>query len=452
MSAEHQPLPDDVDALKALVLASRAEVEHLKLIIAKLKRLQFGRHSEKLDHEIEQLELRLEELQVSAVPAPSTSVEKPARQAPARKPLPEHLPRTRIEHTPACACPDCGAAMRQIGEDVSEVLDYVPARFRVIQHVRPKLACPACERIVQVPAPSRPIERGLAGAGLLAHVLVSKYADHLPLYRQAQIYAREGVPIERSTMAEWVAGCFRLLDPLVEALAGYVMSGGKLHADDTPVPVLDPGRGRTKTGRLWTYVRDDRAAGSDQAPAVLLRYAPDRSGERPENTWRRSAVSCRPTPMLDSDTSTRTAESARRRAGRTRGAVSMTFTRPTLRRSRARRSSVSARSTRSKPTFAANHLMRGRRSARRAPDRCSSRCASGYTTRSRALRRSRHWRWRSATCSRAGRRSPATWTMAASRSTTTPLSERCAWSRSGARTTSSAVPMPEASVPRPSTA
>ena len=281
MSAEHQPLPDDVDALKALVLASRAEVEHLKLIIAKLKRLQFGRHSEKLDHEIEQLELRLEELQVSAVPAPSTSVEKPARQAPARKPLPEHLPRTRIEHTPACACPDCGAAMRQIGEDVSEVLDYVPARFRVIQHVRPKLACPACERIVQVPAPSRPIERGLAGAGLLAHVLVSKYADHLPLYRQAQIYAREGVPIERSTMAEWVAGCFRLLDPLVEALAGYVMSGGKLHADDTPVPVLDPGRGRTKTGRLWTYVRDDRAAGSDQAPAVLLRYAPDRSGERP---------------------------------------------------------------------------------------------------------------------------------------------------------------------------
>jgi transposase len=138
--------------------------------------------------------------------------------------------------------------MRQIGEDVAEVLDYVPARFRVIQHVRPKLACPVCERIVQVPAPSRPIERGLAGAGLLAHVLVSKYADHLPLYRQAQIYAREGVSIERSTMAEWVAGCFRLLDPLVEALAGYVMAAGKLHADDTPVPVLDPGRGRTKTG------------------------------------------------------------------------------------------------------------------------------------------------------------------------------------------------------------
>ena len=288
MSAEHTPIPEDVDALKALVLAQQSllseravEIEHLKLVIAKLQRLQFGRRSEKLDREIEQLELRLEELQVSAVPVTPHTIEKPAAQAPVRRPLPEHLPRTRVEHTPACACPDCGAAMRKIGEDVAEVLDYVPARFRVIQHVRPKLACSACERIVQVGAPSRPIARGIAGAGLLAHVLVSKYADHLPLYRQAQIYAREGVEIERSTMAEWVAGCFRLLDPLVEALGRYVMSTGKLHADDTPVPVLDPGRGRTKTGRLWTYVRDDRPAGSDEAAAVLFRYAPDRSGERP---------------------------------------------------------------------------------------------------------------------------------------------------------------------------
>ncbi len=288
MSAEHTPIPEDVDALKAQVLAQQSllseravENEHLKLVIAKLQRLQFGRRSEKLDREIEQLELRLEELQVSAVPVTPHTIEKPAAQAPVRRPLPEHLPRTRVEHTPACACPDCGAAMRKIGEDVAEVLDYVPARFRVIQHVRPKLACSACERIVQVGAPSRPIARGIAGAGLLAHVLVSKYADHLPLYRQAQIYAREGVEIERSTMAEWVAGCFRLLDPLVEALGRYVMSTGKLHADDTPVPVLDPGRGRTKTGRLWTYVRDDRPAASDEAAAVLFRYATDRSGERP---------------------------------------------------------------------------------------------------------------------------------------------------------------------------
>jgi transposase len=282
MNAEHAALPDDIDALKALIVAQQAllseravEIEHLNLIIAKLKRLQFGRRSEKLDREIEQLELRLEELQVSVVPPVPQRVEKSPAQTPVRRPLPEHLPRTRVEHTPACACPDCGTAMRRIGEDVAEILEYLPERFRVIQHVRPKLACPECERIVQVEAPSRPIARGLAGPGLLAHVLVAKYCDHLPLY------AREGVELERSTMAEWVAGCFRLLEPLVEALARYVMTAHKLHADDTPVPVLEPGRGRTKTGRLWTYVRDDRPAASAEAAAVLFRYAPDRKGERP---------------------------------------------------------------------------------------------------------------------------------------------------------------------------
>jgi transposase len=293
MNAEHAALPDDIDALKALIVAQQAllseravEIEHLNLIIAKLKRLQFGRRSEKMDREIEQLELRLEELQVSAVAEAPISAEKSPARTPVRRPLPEHLPRTRVEHTPACACPDCGAAMRRIGEDVAEMLEYVPERFRVIQHVRPKLACPACERIVQMEAPSRPIARGLAGPGLLAHVLVAKYCDHLPLYRQAQIYAREGVELERSTMAEWVAGCFRLLEPLVEALARYVMTAHKLHADDTPVPVLEPGRGRTKTGRLWTYVRDDRPAASAEAAAVLFRYAPDRKGERPREHLR----------------------------------------------------------------------------------------------------------------------------------------------------------------------
>ena len=282
-------LPDDVAALKALVLEQRAqlatrvaEIEQLKLLIAKLRRMQFGRSSERLDQQIEQMELRLEELQSAQAELPS--VAKPQveeKSKPVRRPLPEHLPRERVVHEPACTCPDCGQVMKRIGEDVSEVLDYVPARFRVIRHVRPKLACPACERIVQVQAPSRPIDRGMAGAGLLAHVLVSKYADHLPLYRQAQIYAREGVELERSTLAEWVGGCHRLLDPLIEALAGYVLKPGKLHADDTPVPVLDPGRGKTKTGRLWTYVRDDRPAASSDPPAVLFRYSPDRRGERP---------------------------------------------------------------------------------------------------------------------------------------------------------------------------
>jgi transposase len=282
-------LPDDVQALKALVLEQRAqlatrvaEIEQLKLLIAKFRRMQFGRSSERLDRQIEQMELRLEELQTAQAELPAAA--KPRieeKSKPVRRPLPEHLPREHVVHEPSCACPDCSTTMKRIGEDVSEVLDYVPARFRVIRHVRPKLACPECERIVQVEAPSRPIDRGLAGPGLLAHVLVSKYADHLPLYRQAQIYAREGVELERSTLAEWVGGCFRLLDPLIESLASYVLKPGKLHADDTPVPVLDPGRGKTKTGRLWTYVRDDRPAGSKEAPAVLFRYSPDRRGEHP---------------------------------------------------------------------------------------------------------------------------------------------------------------------------
>ena len=153
--------------------------------------------------------------------------------------------------------------------------------FKVIRHVRPKLSCTGCERIVQAPAPSRPIERGLAGPGLLAHVLVAKYCDHQPLYRQAEMYAREGVELERSTLADWVGGTSRLLEPLVEALRRHVVSARKLHADDTPVPVLAPGNGKTKTGRLWTYVRDDRPAGDSTPAAVWFAYSPDRRGEHP---------------------------------------------------------------------------------------------------------------------------------------------------------------------------
>ncbi len=161
------------------------------------------------------------------------------------------------------------------------MLEYVPARFKVIRTVRPKLSCACCSRIVQEPAPHRPIDRGLAGPGLLAHVLVAKYADHLPLYRQSEIYAREGVELDRSTMADWVGGASRTLRPLVDALKSYVLSAEKLHGDDVPVPVLEPGNGKTKTGRLWTYVRDDRPAGSKAASAVWFAYSPDRKGEHP---------------------------------------------------------------------------------------------------------------------------------------------------------------------------
>jgi transposase len=279
---EREELPDDVQTLKERLHSAHAEIEHLKLIIAKLQRLQFGARSEKIEREIEQLELKLEELQVTAKPLRAETSTTEEKAQPVRRALPEHLPRDEHVHEPACHCPDCGTAMRRIGEDVSEVLEYVPERFKVIRHVRPKHACPSCQRIVQVAAPSRPIERSFAGPGLLAHILTAKYADHLPLYRQEQIYARDGVELDRSTMAEWVGGCTQLMSSLAEALARYVFAAGKLHADDTPVPVLDPGRGKTKTGRLWTYVRDDRPAKSKEPAAVLFRYSPDRRGEHPK--------------------------------------------------------------------------------------------------------------------------------------------------------------------------
>jgi transposase len=296
-------LPDlnrlDVATLREMVirqheqLSSRdAEIERLRLIISNLRRMQFGRKSEKIQREIEQLELQLEDLETgqaetreqnekTLAPAAAAAFAAATRK-PARRPLPEHLPREVEMHKPhEEACPACGGGLSKRGEDVSEMLEYVPARFKVIRHVRPKLSCTKCDTIVQAEAPSRPIARGLAGPGLLAHVLVSKYADHLPLYRQAEIYAREGVELERSTLADWVGSTSELMKPLHEALRKYVMGDRKLHADDTPVPVLAPGNGKTKLGRLWVYVRDDRPAGDVAAPAVWFAYSPDRRGEHP---------------------------------------------------------------------------------------------------------------------------------------------------------------------------
>ena len=296
--SQHENLVAQHEALVAQqeTLASReTEIENLKLLILKLRRMQFGRKSEKLDHQIAQLELRLEDLEAAeaestapqAAEDSATAPARPARRRPVRRPLPEHLPRETQTHVPEqTACPECGGTLRALGEDVSEVLDFVPARFRVIRIVRPKLSCAACAHIVQAPAPSRPVERGLAAPGLLAHVLVSKYADHLPLYRQSEIYARAGVDLERSTLADWVGESSRLLAPLVEALRRYVLTAGKLHADDTPVPVLAPGTGKTKTGRLWSYVRDDRPCGDSSPPAVWFAYSPDRKGEHPQRHLR----------------------------------------------------------------------------------------------------------------------------------------------------------------------
>ena len=302
-------LPDldtlDMEALKALVMAQHSdlleqhrsnaqEIERLKLIIEKYRRMIFGRKSEKLTAQLEQLEFRLEELETAqaadeavqaakevAQPSSTQTAAKPRRR-PARKPLPEDLPREAITHLPEHnCCPDCGGALRQFGEYISEQLKRIPATYKVIRHVRPKFACAGCERVVEAPAPARLIERGLPGPSLLAHVLVSKYGSHLPLYRQSEIFAREGVDLDRSTLAGWVGAASELLTPLVDEIRKHVMTASKIHADDTPVPVLAPGNGKTRTGRLWTYVRDDRPAGYTTPPAVWFAYSEDRKGEHP---------------------------------------------------------------------------------------------------------------------------------------------------------------------------
>lgn len=274
-----------------------AHIEALKAEVLRLRRWRFRRSAETLDPGVApELPLAGGEISATASLAPpsdatqiarlvSVDAPRPTRlsRRPARE-LPADLPRVIRVHAPAsCTCPECGGALRQLGQDASEQLDYVPGYFQVIRHVRPKLACRACARIVQSPAPSRPIERGLPSAALLAQVIGAKYADHCPLYRQEGIYRRSGVELPRSMLASWVGEAARLLDPLVGVLERHVLTATKLHADDTPVPVLAPGQGRTKTGRLWAYVRDDRPAAGPDPPAVVYRYSPDRKGERPQS-------------------------------------------------------------------------------------------------------------------------------------------------------------------------
>jgi len=286
-------LPDDVDALKRIVrelareaLTAKTENEKLKVQLARLRRMEFGRSSEKLGVAIAQLELAIEtgeedqaERQAGQPAAARAAIEDAVM--PARRPLPGHLPREEIEHPAPCACPACGGPLRRIGVDVSETLEHVPARFKVIRHIREKFSCRACDTVVQAPAPDHAVARGRAGPGLLAHIVVSKYDDHLPLYRQAEIYAREGVELETSTLSGWVGATASALKPLTESLAAELLASETLHADDTPVPVLARGAGKTRTGRLWVYVRDERPFAGTRPPAALFFYSPDRKGEHP---------------------------------------------------------------------------------------------------------------------------------------------------------------------------
>ncbi|CCG42828.1 IS66 family transposase [Magnetospirillum molischianum] len=291
MRFDLENLPSDIDLLHRLVRemataveTREQEIERLRSIIKKLQRAQFGRRSERLDPD--QFELALEEIEgdIGHIreehPAPAAE---PEKRRPKRKPLPAHLPREdQILDLPDTVCPCCGGPLHSIGESVSEMLDWVPARFRVLRIRRPKYACRTCNNAVQIPAPERLIAGGLATPALIAQVLVSKYCDHTPLYRQAQIYDRLGLDLDRSTLAGWVGGACWWLESLHTRLKTSVLSSSLLFADDTPVPVLDPGRGRTKTGRFWVYTRDQRGWAGKDPPASVYLFEPDRKAKRPQ--------------------------------------------------------------------------------------------------------------------------------------------------------------------------
>jgi transposase len=284
-----EPLPDDPDTLKAMLIAERARNERLVQIIKEMQRHRFGRRAETLPED--QMLLALEEVEQTDAGAAADAEGKSSaeRETAARKrrtnrgALPAHLPRIEtIVDIEDKACPCCKGTLHQIGEDVSERLDIVPAQFRVLVVRRPKYACRSCEdAVVQSPAPARLIEGGLPTEATVAHVLVAKYADHLPLYRQAQIYARQRINLDRSTLADWVGRAAWHLRPVHERLLAHIRSSTKIFADETTAPVLDPGRGQTKTGQLWAYARDDRPWGGTDPPAVAYVYAPNRKSEQP---------------------------------------------------------------------------------------------------------------------------------------------------------------------------
>jgi transposase len=277
---------------EAEVRARELVIEQMKYTIAKLRHEQFGQSSER-SAVLEQLELQLADMEEDAAQAEAAAriaadaaarekitVAAFERRKPARRPLPAHLPRERIVYPSPSACPCCGGILHKLGEDVTETLELIPRQWKVIQHVREKYSCRSCEAITQPPAPSHPIARGRAGPGLLAHILFAKYGLHLPLNRQSAVYAREGIELDVSTLADWVGASAATLMPLVEAIRAHVFAAERIHADDTTVPVL--AKGKTRTGRLWTYVRDDRPFGGRDPPAAIFFYSPDRGAKHPE--------------------------------------------------------------------------------------------------------------------------------------------------------------------------
>ena len=295
MVAASDQLPEDVETLKAALIEARAQlsgaqamIEHLQLVIAKMKRERFGPRSERSQRLIDQLELQLEELAAAAgedaAKADQSSrnqVQGCTRPKASRRDFPEHLPRRRVVYPAPASCPCCGSTkLRKIGEEITKTLDVVPRQWFVTEHVREKFSCRSCEKISQPPAPFHAIARGFAGPSLLAMMLYDKYGNHQPLNRQSEQYAREGINLSVSTMADHVGACAAALMPLYDLIKAHVLAATRLHGDDTTVPVL--AKTKTRTGRLWTYVRDDQPFGGPDPPAALFFYSPDRAGVHPE--------------------------------------------------------------------------------------------------------------------------------------------------------------------------
>jgi transposase len=293
--AEAHDLPRDPESLTRLVMEQRVtikakdfEIEHLRLQVARLRNLKFGQSSERFEGNVEQLHLGIDPGAGTARAKPDPNLEsvtaepKPERRKPIRDALPAFLPRDTKIQEPLCSCPGCGGKLRKIGNTVTEILEIVPTHLKVNRHVVPKYSCAACDTVVAPPGPARPVPNSYVGSSLLAFVISAKFCYHLPYYRLAQMLARLGHPVDRSLLRQWARAGFEVTKPLVEELAQYVLSAGKLHADDTPFKVLAPGRGKTKTGRLWTYVRDERPWQSGAPPAVWYQYSPTWEGRHPQ--------------------------------------------------------------------------------------------------------------------------------------------------------------------------
>lgn len=283
--AQNNSLAQENTLLSNKVKSLNDEIESLKEKLALLQAKRFGKSSEKLEKQIADLSLRIEEKEVEAAQEKATEAgDIKAKRRPRRMKLPDHLERIDNIIPAPLICQSCGNNdFRKIADETSETLEYIPSSFKVLRNIRPRCACNNCDHIMQAYAPSNTIDKGKAGSGMLAYILIQKYCNHLPFYRQSQIYDREGVEIPRSTLTSWAGQCAKLLKPLIQELQRTVFASTHIHSDDTPVKVLAPGNGKTKTGRLWVYLRDGRSYGDNKPPAICYFYSPDRKGERPAN-------------------------------------------------------------------------------------------------------------------------------------------------------------------------